>query len=413
MTPERWQEVEKLCQEALELKESQRKAFVEKACAGDENLRQEVESLLKYDRRGGGFIEGPALEVAAKMITPEKPESLLGQQVGSYQILSLLGAGGMGVVYKGRDVRLNRSVAIKVLPRDKVSDPERKQRFVQEAKAASALSHPNIITIYDIGNEGGNDFIVMEYLAGKTLDQRIPRKGMKLNEALKIAIQRAEALAKAHSAGIIHRDLKPSNVMVSDDGLVKVLDFGLAKLTEVGSGTGETLTQESLTEEGMIVGTVSYMSPEQAQGKMVDARSDIFSFGSVLYEIVSGKRAFEGDSRASTLGAIIHKEPEPVSGRIPRDLEKILNRCLRKDRDRRFQDMKDLKVELQEIKEESESGTLETTGEVKPSLRRRFIWGTGVITTLIIVALGVWFVRPKVGKPEPPLSPVPLTLCWL
>ena len=180
----RWQQVEKICQSALELEESQRAAFLEEACAGDEELRREVESLLRFDSRGDRFIEEPAVEVAAKMIAHEKPESLIGQQLGSYQILSLLGAGGMGVVYKARDTRLNRSVAIKVLPADKVSDPERKRRFIQEARAASALNHPNIITLHDIGSESGIDFIVMEYVAGKTLDQRIPRKGMRLNEAL-------------------------------------------------------------------------------------------------------------------------------------------------------------------------------------------------------------------------------------
>jgi serine/threonine protein kinase len=283
----RWQQIEQICQSALELEESRREAFLEDACRGDAKLRQEVESLLKHDKRGDRFIEQPALEAAARMIAQEKPESLLGQQVGSYQIQSLLGAGGMGVVYKGRDVRLNRSVAIKVLPADKVSDPERKRRFIQEARAASALNHPNIITIYDIGNESGIDFIVMEYVEGKTLDQRIPRKGMKSSEVLKLGVQMADALAKAHSAGIVHRDLKPSNVMVTDDGLVKVLDFGLAKLTEV-SETGEEGTRTLQSEEGTIIGTLSYMSPEQAEGKKVDARSDIFSFGAVLYEMVTG-----------------------------------------------------------------------------------------------------------------------------
>ena len=174
-----WQQVENICHAALELEESQRVAFLNQACAGDVELRREVESLLKYDKRVDRFIEEPAVEVAAKMMAREKPESLLGQQLGSYQIVSLLGAGGMGMVYKARDTRLNRSVAIKVLPRDQVSDPERKRRFIQEARAASALNHPNIITIYDIGSEGGIDFIAMEYVAGKTLDQRIPRKGMK------------------------------------------------------------------------------------------------------------------------------------------------------------------------------------------------------------------------------------------
>ena len=244
----RWEQVEKICQSALELEENRRAAFLEQACAGDEELRQEVESLLRFDKRGERFIEQPALEVAAKMIAHEKPESLIGQQLGSYQILSLLGAGGMGVVYRARDTRLNRSVAIKVLPADKVSDPERKRRFIQEARAASALNHPNIITLYDVGNDSGIDYIVMEYVSGKTLDQRIPRKGMRLGEALKLAVQMADALAKAHSAGIIHRDLKPTNVMVTEDGLVKVLDFGLAKLTEVVSN--EEATRTPLSQDG-------------------------------------------------------------------------------------------------------------------------------------------------------------------
>jgi serine/threonine protein kinase len=218
----------------------------------------------------------------------------------------------MGVVYKARDTRLNRAVAVKVLPADKVSDPERKRRFIQEARAASALNHPNIITIYDIGNTSGIDFIVMEYVAGKTLGQPIPRKGMPLNELLKLAVQIADALAKAHSAGIIHRDLKPTNVMVTEDDLVKVLDFGLAKLTEVES-TEETRTLEPQTETGTIVGTISYMSPEQAEGRRLDGRSDIFSFGAVLYEMISGQKAFEGDSKVSTLAAILKQEPKPIS----------------------------------------------------------------------------------------------------
>jgi eukaryotic-like serine/threonine-protein kinase len=259
MTPERWQQLEKIYQSALELEENERPAFLEKACAGDEALRQEVESLLRSEPSANRFIEEPALEVAAKMMAHEKPESLFGQQLGSYQNLSLLGTGGMGVVYKARDARLNRSVAIKVLPSDKVSDPERKRRFIQEARAASALNHPNIITIHDIGREGSIDFVVMEYVAGKTLDQLIPHKGMRLNEALKLAVQMADALAKAHSAGITHRDLKPGNLMVTEAGLVKVLDFGLAKLTEVESDEGATRTTQLQTEEGTIVGTVSYM----------------------------------------------------------------------------------------------------------------------------------------------------------
>jgi serine/threonine protein kinase len=276
---DRWQRIEKIYHSALEIEESRRKAFLEETCMGDEALRHEVESLLRSDPSADRFIEEPALEIAAKTFELEEPQLRVGQQVGSYQILSLLGSGGMGVVYKARDIRLKRFVAIKVLPADQISDPERRRRFIQEARAASALNHPNIITIYEIGREQDTDFIAMEYVNGKTLDQRIPRKGMKLNEALKVAIQTADALAKAHSAGIIHRDLKPTNVMVTDEGQVKVLDFGLAKLTEVESDEGGTRTTQLETEEGTIVGTVSYMSPEQAECKKVDARSDTTPFG--------------------------------------------------------------------------------------------------------------------------------------
>jgi eukaryotic-like serine/threonine-protein kinase len=407
----RWEQVEKLYQSVLELEEGQRRAFLEEACGGDEDLRREVESLLQFERRGGQFIEEPALEVAARMIAEEKPESLIGQQLGSYQILSLLGTGGMGVVYKARDTRLKRSVAIKVLPADSVSDPERKRRFIQEARAASALNHPNIITIYDIGSEGGIDFIVMEYVAGKTLDQRIPRKGMRLNEAVKLAVQMADALAKAHSAGIIHRDLKPTNVMVADNDLVKVLDFGLAKLTEVEGEEGGTRTTQLQTEEGTIVGTVSYMSPEQAEGKKVDAHSDIFSFGAVLYEMVTGQKAFQGESKMSTLMAVLKQEPKPISQvvpGIPRDLEKIINRCLRKDLGQRFQHMDDLKVELEEVKKESDSGTLAGTPSAVRPTRRSWVW-VGAALGVVAIAVGGWLFRGTARKPQAAPEVVPLT----
>ncbi|HSB14933.1 MAG TPA: serine/threonine-protein kinase, partial [Bryobacteraceae bacterium] len=224
---------------------------------------------------------------------------MTGRAISHYQILEKLGEGGMGVVYKARDTHLDRFVALKVLPPEKVADPERKRRFVQEAKAASALNHPNIITIHDIDQVDGIDFISMELVAGKTLDRLIPRHGMRLNEVLKCAVQIADAVAAAHGAGIVHRDLKPGNVMVTDKGQVKILDFGLAKLTDTADGSDE-LEMRTLrdgdaprTVEGRIVGTVAYMSPEQAQGKKVDARSDIFSFGSLLYEMVTGHLPFD------------------------------------------------------------------------------------------------------------------------
>jgi eukaryotic-like serine/threonine-protein kinase len=329
-----------------------------------------------------------------------------GSKISHYEITAKIGEGGMGVVYKAKDSHLDRFVAIKVLPPERVSDPTRKARFVQEAKAASALNHPNIITVHDIDQQDGVDFIVMEYVSGKTLDEMIPRKGMKLSDALKYAVQIADALSKAHSAGIIHRDVKPYNVLVGEDGRVKILDFGLAKLTEAAPLSEDEATRTiPTTDEGMIVGTVAYMSPEQAEGKRVDARSDIFSFGSVLYEMVTGKRAFQKESKSSTLGAIIHKEPEPLGAEIPHDLESIITRCLRKDPDRRFQHMDDVKIALQDLKEESESGKLASVPVTEHKRSRRWIWA--VAAAVVLSAALVW--RLREASPPSDLKPVALT----
>ena len=324
-----------------------------------------------------------------------------GQTIAHYTILEKLGEGGMGVVYKARDTHLDRFVAIKVLPPEKLADPERRRRFVQEAKAASALNHPSIITVHDIASEAGVDFIVMEFLAGKTLDQLIPRKGLRLNETLKYAVQVADALAAAHAAGIVHRDLKPGNVMVTDTGLAKVLDFGLAKLTELG-GAGDSAGTRTMrpdeqphTQEGTLLGTAAYMSPEQAEGKEVDARSDIFSFGVLMYEMVTGRRAFRGDSRLSTLAAILNKDPTPASAvveELPRDLEKIINRCLRKNPAQRLQHMDDVRTLLEELKEESESGKLDARPAATQKRRPAVILP---ILTLFLAGAGVawWLTR--------------------
>jgi serine/threonine protein kinase len=335
---------------------------------------------------------------------------MIGKTLGHYQITEKLGEGGMGIVYKARDTHLDRFAALKVLPPEKVSDPERKRRFIQEARAASALNHPSIITIYDIDQADGVDFIAMEYVAGKTLDELIPRKGMRLSLALKYAVQIADALARAHGAGIIHRDLKPSNVMVDEHGLVKVLDFGLAKLTEAAGPEAETAATR--TGAGTILGTAAYMSPEQAEGKHIDTRSDIFSFGSMLYEMLTGQRAFRGDTRASTIASILREDPKPisqVSEGLPRDAEKIVRRCLRKDPEHRLQTMADLRVALEELKEESDSGVLETAGAATPRPRRRLVWAFGVLATLVVATGGIWFVRSRIGKQETPLTAVPLT----
>jgi Tol biopolymer transport system component len=345
---------------------------------------------------------------------------MVGKVLAQYQIVEKLGEGGMGVVWKARDTHLDRFVALKTLTAEKLADPERKRRFVQEAKTASALNHPNIVHIYDIAEADGIQFIAMEYVAGKTMDQLIGRKRLGLSEALKYAVQIADGLARAHSAGIVHRDLKPSNLMIDDHGLVKVLDFGLAKLAEISAGEfGETATVRAPegphTEEGTIVGTVAYMSPEQAEGKKVDARSDIFSFGSVLYEMITCRRAFHGDSKLSTLSAILKEDPKPVSSfvpDVPRDLEKIISHCLRKDPERRFQHMDDLKVALLDLKEESESGQLSGVRDTRPPRRRKRLlaWVAGLFGVSLIAAAGFWlrFLHPAAN---PGLAPrtVPLT----
>jgi len=327
---------------------------------------------------------------------------MIGKTVSHYRILEKLGSGGMGVVYKAEDTKLGRTVALKVLPPERVADPNRKRRFVQEARAASALNHPNIIIIHDIDEAEGVHYIAMEHVEGKTLDRLIARHGLRVNEALKYAVQMAAALAKAHSAGIVHRDLKPTNVMVTDDGLVKVLDFGLAKLTEAApTGDAETaVTVEPTTEEGTIVGTVGYMSPEQAEGKPVDARSDVFSFGSVLYEMLTGQRAFQGETKVSTIAAILREEPKPLSQVVeglPREVERIVKRCLRKDPAHRVQHMDDLKVALEELKEESDSGELARTPKVEKKRFSRTALAAIVAVVIVTIAAAVlayWLTRP-------------------
>jgi serine/threonine protein kinase/WD40 repeat protein len=330
---------------------------------------------------------------------------MIGQALGQYRIEAKAGQGGMGIVYLAVDTRLQRKVAIKVLPSEAVADPERKKRFVREARAASALNHPNIVTIYEIESAivAGRpvDFIVMEYVEGKTLDQVTARKRLPVADALKYAIQVTDALGAAHAAGLIHRDVKPGNIMVTSKGTVKVLDFGLAKLVEPASDASAATRsidaeEEPRTEEGTIVGTVAYMSPEQAQGKPLDGRSDIFSFGSVLYELVTGRRPFQGENKMSTLSHILSHEPPPLSEAtegVPPELERIVARCLRKDAGRRFQHVEDLRIALQELKEESESGRLAAPPSL-PFRRRRHlpVIVAGFAALAVAGGVGAWWV---------------------
>ncbi|HWQ52726.1 MAG TPA: protein kinase [Bryobacteraceae bacterium] len=337
---------------------------------------------------------------------------MTGRRISHYEVLEKLGEGGMGTVYKGRDTRLERFVALKFLSRSEASDVTRSHRFIDEARAASALNHPNIVTVYDIGDFEGNTFIAMEYVPGQTLDELIPRKGMRLNEALRYAVQIADALARAHAAGIVHRDLKPGNIMVTPDGTVKVLDFGLAKLTDAAAAAvaddGLTRTLRPRTEEGAIVGTAAYMSPEQAEGRPLDGRSDVFSFGSVLYEMVTGRRAFEGTSKMSTAAAILRAEPAPPEG-VPYDLEKIVARCLRKDPARRWQTFADLRVALLELKDESDSGKLSApAGVPAPRRPRPLLWAGTALALLTLAAAGWWGWR-LANRPLAPIRTLPLT----
>jgi serine/threonine protein kinase len=354
-------------------------------------------------------------DAARKSIISWQNEELMrispGSKLGPYEILSFLGAGGMGEVYRARDPRLGREVAIKVLRAERMADEGRRRRFADEARAASALNHPNIVTIHEIESVDGIDFIVMEYVPGQTLDAVIPKHGMRVGEVLRTAIPIADALAAAHSRGIVHRDLKPANVAVTREGTVKVLDFGLAKLiADELSDDGETLTgaggSDPLSRPGVTAGTAAYMSPEQATGGKVDTRSDVFAFGAVLYEMVTGRRAFVGSSTAETLAAVGRDQPKAPSElvrELPTDLEKLILRCLRKEPERRFHHMLDVKVGLQEIKEESES---EVATSAAPARSRRRLWlGTGLAGLLAMGAAAWLLLRP----PPPPPRVVPVT----
>ncbi len=309
----------------------------------------------------------------------------------------------MGIVYRALDTRLNRNVAVKALPDDFIADPGRMVRFEREAKALAALNHANILTIHDIVRQDGATFIIMEHVAGKTLGEVIPRKGMRPGEALKIAGQIAAGLAAAHAAGIVHRDLKPGNILVTESGQVKIVDFGLARVTEAGEGSSAD-TGKTATETGVVLGTAAYMSPEQAEGRRVDARSDIFSFGCVLYEMVSGRRAFAGDSIASTLAAVLKDPPKPLNEvleNVSPDLEKFIGRCLQKDPERRWQAMPDLLVTLRELQEESASRPL--AAKERNGARSR-LWLSLLVVIPLLAAGGwlAWRYRER-GTPAPKL----------
>jgi serine/threonine protein kinase/Tfp pilus assembly protein PilF len=381
MTPERWKQIEDLYQAVLQLEPDRRVAFLHSACGEDTDLLREVESLLAT--RGQAQGQGP--ETATVVTVPSPVPALVGQQLGHCQVLSLLGKGGMGEVYLARDTQLDRTVALKVLPPEFALDPDRLQRFIREAKAASALKHPNIAVIHEIGEAAGTHFIVMEYVEGGTLETRIRDHQLKLAELLDIGIQMADALEEAHRQGITHRDIKPANIMLTPRGQVKVLDFGLAKRARpetAGEGTA-TLTA-SQTTPGVIMGTLQYMAPEQLLGQPADARSDLWALGVVLYEMAAGERPFQGQTGFDLSAAILNQPPRPLPAEVPAELRAVIERCLEKNPDRRYQQAGEVRAALEAIQE----GTVAPWVTWRYRLARR-PWLT-LASTVVLLMLIAW-----------------------
>ena len=360
MNREHWQEVKEIFHAALESAPAERAAFLDKACQGDESMRREVESLIRAHEEDGSFIDSPAYEVAADLFADDGVDSLAGQQINHYRILSPLGAGGMGEVYLAQDTKLGRRIALKLLPSSFTKDEDRLHRFQQEARTASALNHPNILTIYEIGEEEGRQYIATELIEGETLRQRLSSGAIETIDALDITLQAASALAAAHEVGIVHRDVKPENIMIRRDRFVKVLDFGLAKLAERKSAqldsTAPTRMRDN-TSPGVVMGTVQYMSPEQARGLAVDERTDIWSLGVVLYEMLAGSAPFKGETPTDVTVSILEREPtslNALSDDLPAELDWVVKKALRKDRDERYQTVREMIGDLRSIKQQLE-----------------------------------------------------------
>jgi eukaryotic-like serine/threonine-protein kinase len=416
MDAEQYKRVDELLDEVLELEPENRPAFLDKVCGSNLQLRREIESLLQTCHQLGDFIETPALEVAAQSLADDSDLTLTGRQIAHYKIISPLGSGGMGEVYLAEDSRLGRRLALKLLPAHFTRDADRMARFQRESRALSALNHPNIITIYEVGEDRGRHFIASELIEGDTLRKRIQRAKLSLKETIDITLQTASALSAAHAAGIVHRDIKPENIMIRRDGYIKVLDFGLVKRTGVSNLYGGDDSQFSLpTQSGAVLGTVNYMSPEQALGQAVDPRTDIFSLGVVLYEMVTGQSPFKGATVASTFDAILNKQPPALSSVNPNvsmELERIVNRALEKDRETRYQTAADFRAVLRRLQksldsEITASANKVSTANLPPAQTRVAHWWktlalglSAAILLLAFAALPVLLQRPEAGAAD-------------